>query len=142
VASFFKPVSSASSSSKKSKAEVANSESLVGSAVSDTNTPSAADPTDEVEASAVVTEISVSDAVVSISVTAVARQSDSLVEILSLIDESWRPALAKETAKPYFTRLEQFLNSEYKSRTIFPPISLLFTAFNLCPLHNVKGFPE
>lgn len=76
------------------------------------------------------------DAVVAVAV--VDRPLD-LMDIFSLMDESWRPVLQKETSKPYFSKLEEFLTVEYKSKTIFPPKELVFTALNLCPFHNVKG---
>lgn len=50
----------------------------------------------------------------------------------------WRDELVKETTKPYFARLTSFLQSELKSHKIFPPANELFTAFNLCQLHDLK----
>ncbi len=43
--------------------------------------------------------------------------------------ESWKTFLEAEFGKPYFQQLFNFLHSEYASKTIFPPKSLVFSAF-------------
>jgi uracil-DNA glycosylase len=40
--------------------------------------------------------------------------------------------------KPYFKELTDFVRSEYATTTIYPPASLIFNAFNLCPFDKVK----
>ncbi|MBQ6320752.1 uracil-DNA glycosylase [Candidatus Saccharibacteria bacterium] len=42
---------------------------------------------------------------------------------------SWKSFLDSEFAKPYFQELSAFLSSEYKTKTIFPPKSAVFRAF-------------
>ena len=41
--------------------------------------------------------------------------------------------------KEYFLKLAGFVKDEYKSSAIYPPGSLIFNAFNLCPFQNVKA---
>ena len=54
------------------------------------------------------------------------------------IDETWKSKLKDEFDKEYFIRLSEFVKEEYKTKTIFPPGSLIFNAFNLCPFDRVK----
>jgi uracil-DNA glycosylase len=55
------------------------------------------------------------------------------------IERTWKSKLQKEFEKDYFIRLAEFVKEEYKLKTIYPPGSLIFNAFNLCPFHNVKA---
>ena len=55
------------------------------------------------------------------------------------IEESWKKHLAQEFDKEYFIRLTEFVREEYISKTIYPPGSLIFNAFNLCPFEKVKA---
>ena len=55
------------------------------------------------------------------------------------IDPSWKLALETEFKKDYFIELVEFLKTEKASgQVIFPPGSLIFNAFNLTPLDQVK----
>lgn len=55
------------------------------------------------------------------------------------IEESWARVLEKEFQKPYFQKLTQFIKSEQsKNKTIYPPGSLIFNAFNSTPFDQVK----
>ena len=54
------------------------------------------------------------------------------------IEESWRLRLQAEFDKPYFEQLTQWVRQEYQSTTCYPPGSLIFNAFNLCPFDRVK----
>ena len=55
------------------------------------------------------------------------------------IHSSWLNALQQEFQKPYFTALKQFLLDEKaKGKTIYPPGSLIFNAFNSTPFDQVK----
>jgi len=55
------------------------------------------------------------------------------------IEESWKQALLKEFQQPYFTNIKQSLINEKKQGLrIYPPGPLIFNAFNLTPLDNVK----
>ncbi|MBW6501002.1 MAG: uracil-DNA glycosylase [Bacteroidales bacterium] len=55
------------------------------------------------------------------------------------IEDSWKQRLEEEFRKDYFVRLTEFVRNEYRTNTIFPPGSLIFNAFNLCPFDNVKA---
>ena len=54
------------------------------------------------------------------------------------IEQSWKEALGDEFNKEYFARLTDFVRSEYKQHTCYPPGNEIFNAFNLCPLDKVK----
>lgn len=54
------------------------------------------------------------------------------------IENSWKEALKNEFEKPYFAALCDFVRQEYKTNTIYPPASLIFNAFNLCPMDKIK----
>lgn len=54
------------------------------------------------------------------------------------IENSWKEALKDEFEKPYFASLCDFVRQEYKTSTIYPPASLIFNAFNLCPMDKIK----
>jgi uracil-DNA glycosylase len=55
------------------------------------------------------------------------------------IEPSWKSRLSDEFEKDYFVRLSEFVKEEYRSNTIYPPGSLIFNAFNLCPFDKVKA---
>lgn len=55
------------------------------------------------------------------------------------IHDSWLKALNDEFQKPYFASLKLFLLDEKaKGKTIYPPGSLIFNAFNSTPFEQVK----
>ncbi len=54
------------------------------------------------------------------------------------IEPSWKNRLGDEFEKPYFQTLIQFVRSEYKSSTIYPPGPEIFHAFDACPFDKVK----
>ena len=54
------------------------------------------------------------------------------------IEESWKRQLQGEFEKPYFQQLTDAVRVEYQSGTCYPPGSLIFNAFNLCPFDKVK----
>ena len=55
------------------------------------------------------------------------------------IENTWKEKLNNEFEKEYFIRLSDFVKNEYKSTTIYPPGSLIFNAFNLCPFNSIKA---
>ncbi len=55
------------------------------------------------------------------------------------IEASWKSRLNTEFEKDYFERLTGFVRDEYRSATVYPPGSLIFNAFNLCPFGKVKA---
>ena len=54
------------------------------------------------------------------------------------IEESWASLMNDEFEKDYFVKIRTFLRSEYTNKTIFPHPTLIFNAFNLTPVSNVK----
>ena len=53
------------------------------------------------------------------------------------LDASWEEHLRSEIRKPYFTKLIEKLNIEYKE-VCYPSKDRIFNAFNLCPFDKVK----
>lgn len=58
--------------------------------------------------------------------------------MLPSIHASWRPLLSAELDKPYFTALKQFVESEQKAHTVYPPEPEIFSALNLTPYESVN----
>jgi len=55
------------------------------------------------------------------------------------IEESWKEVLKQEFTKPYFLQIATHLKSEKLSgKTIYPPGSLIFNAFNTTPFDKLK----
>lgn len=54
------------------------------------------------------------------------------------IESSWKEVLKEEFEKDYFIKLTEFVRSEYRQHTCYPPGNEIFNAFNLCPLSKVK----
>jgi hypothetical protein len=54
------------------------------------------------------------------------------------LEPGWKASLSAEFNRPYFKSLLRFLESERRSHTIYPPVCDMFSAFNLCPLEQVK----
>lgn len=54
------------------------------------------------------------------------------------IESSWKQILQEEFEKEYFRNLTEFVRSEYKATTVYPPAGLIFNAFNLCSFENLK----
>lgn len=51
---------------------------------------------------------------------------------------NWNDFFKSIKNKEYVLRLESFLNEEYKNKVIYPPKELIFNAFTLTPLEDVK----
>ncbi|MBO5963511.1 MAG: uracil-DNA glycosylase [Bacteroidales bacterium] len=54
------------------------------------------------------------------------------------IEESWKRVLSGEFEKEYFKTLRDFIHSEYRNKTIYPPAKQIFNAFDSCPFESVK----
>lgn len=54
------------------------------------------------------------------------------------IEESWKRVLGSEFEKEYFKTLRDFIHSEYRNKTIYPPAKQIFNAFDSCPFDSVK----
>ena len=50
----------------------------------------------------------------------------------------WNEFIDNEKKKEYFEKLMQFVDEEYKSHRCFPDYNLIFNAFNLTPLNDLK----
>lgn len=50
----------------------------------------------------------------------------------------WNPILKQELAKPYWSDLQQFVQSERESHRVFPPESDVFSALHLTPFASTK----
>lgn len=56
------------------------------------------------------------------------------------LPESWQKVLRDEFDKPYFLKLQEFVDEERKNHTIFPPEEDVFSAFELTPYEDVNVF--
>ncbi|NWJ50104.1 MAG: uracil-DNA glycosylase [Bacteroidetes bacterium] len=54
------------------------------------------------------------------------------------IEESWKSVLISEFQSDYFADLKAFLQAEKQNHTLYPPGSLIFSAFNHTPFDKVK----
>lgn len=54
------------------------------------------------------------------------------------IEPTWKSQLSEVFDKDYFRQLTGFVRSEYASKTVFPPASKIFAAFDECPFDKVK----
>ncbi|OUP00452.1 uracil-DNA glycosylase [Drancourtella sp. An210] len=57
---------------------------------------------------------------------------------MGAIQNDWLLALQGEFRQPYYKKLFQTVNEEYRTRKIFPPSNDIFNAFHLTPLKEVK----
>lgn len=55
-----------------------------------------------------------------------------------MIGNDWDLALKEEFEKDYFLKINDFINKEYETKTIYPPYDEIFNAFKLTPLNEVK----
>ena len=55
-----------------------------------------------------------------------------------MIGNDWDFALSEEFKKDYFLKIQDFIDEEYSSKTVYPPYDEIFNAFKLTPLSNVK----
>lgn len=54
------------------------------------------------------------------------------------IDSEWRERLAPVWESAEFAQTAEFVRREYATQRVFPPASLIFAAFDLCPFSQVK----
>lgn len=67
-----------------------------------------------------------------------AAQTQAILERVQM-PEDWKQALADELTSDNMDNLRDFLKQEYQSeKSIYPKAGLMFNAFNLTPLSNVK----
>jgi uracil-DNA glycosylase len=58
--------------------------------------------------------------------------------IKDLLPQSWRTILSEEFEKPYFKKLEAFLENEFKQQIIYPKREDIFNAFHHTKFEDVK----
>ena len=51
---------------------------------------------------------------------------------------TWNEVFVKIKSKDYAIRLNKFLDEEYQNHIIYPPREMMFNAFKLTPIENVK----
>lgn len=61
-----------------------------------------------------------------------------MVELKSFIKNSWKDILIEEFEKPYFKKLELYLETEFKEQIIYPQKENIFNAFNSTDFNDVK----
>ena len=54
------------------------------------------------------------------------------------IEASWKQVLSNEFEKDYFIKLTEFVKNEYATKTIYPPKSQIFSAFDYTSFDDVK----
>ena len=54
------------------------------------------------------------------------------------METSWRPVLLAETEEPYWKELQQFVRTERKKHTVYPPDKEVFGALHLTPYEKVS----
>ena len=54
------------------------------------------------------------------------------------IDTTWKSALPDQWDQPYFEQLTEFVRSQYATRTVYPPGSRIFAAFDTTPFDAVR----
>jgi uracil-DNA glycosylase len=59
---------------------------------------------------------------------------------MELIPEAWRPVIGAEVEKPYYAKLQAFLEEERRAHTVYPPQGEVFSALELTPFDQVKVF--
>ena len=55
-----------------------------------------------------------------------------------MIGNEWDSVLEEEFQKQYFLNIMEFIDSEYGTKTIYPPYGEIFNAFRMTSLENVK----
>ncbi len=56
------------------------------------------------------------------------------------LPNGWQPLLADELEKPYFKRLQAFVDEERRTQQVFPPEDNVFSALELTPYDQVNVF--
>jgi len=54
------------------------------------------------------------------------------------LPEAWRPIVGDELDKPYYHRLQEFLEEERRDHVVYPPEPEVFTALRLTPYKSVR----
>lgn len=54
------------------------------------------------------------------------------------VGNDWQPLFDEEQVKPYYLNLRSFLKTEYATKTVYPPMNMIFNAFCLTPFRDTK----
>lgn len=54
------------------------------------------------------------------------------------MDSKWSKHIEDEMAKPYFTKLREYIKSQQAIKQVYPDNNLIFNAFEQCPYHDLK----
>jgi uracil-DNA glycosylase len=54
------------------------------------------------------------------------------------MDKKWLDIINEESRKEYFNKLNRFIDEERKYKSIYPPLELVYSAFELTSFDNVK----
>ena len=57
---------------------------------------------------------------------------------MAAINNDWLDALKGEFSKPYYKKLFETVNQEYRTHRVYPPADDIFNEFHLTPLKDVK----
>ena len=57
---------------------------------------------------------------------------------MAAINNDWLDVLKGEFSKPYYKKLFETVNQEYRTHRVYPPADDIFNAFHLTPLKDVK----
>ena len=60
------------------------------------------------------------------------------VKLADSLNNDWKKALNSSISSPYFADLSLFLASEFDQKEIFPPVDVVFSAFQHCSFQNTK----
>jgi uracil-DNA glycosylase len=60
------------------------------------------------------------------------------VKLAETLDNDWKKVLNSSFSTPYFQDISLFLETEFKTGEIFPPISHVFAAFQRCSFEKTK----
>lgn len=60
------------------------------------------------------------------------------VKLADSLNNDWKKVLNSSISSPYFTDLSLFLASEFDQKEIFPPVDLIFSAFQHCSFQDTK----
>lgn len=63
---------------------------------------------------------------------------DCSVPLVDYLPKDWATHLGDQTQKPYFQKLETFIDQDYKTFIVYPPRNQIFTAFHKCSWENVR----
>lgn len=67
------------------------------------------------------------------------KQKSEIFNVLDLITEdSWTRILKEDRTNQYIRNLSKYLETEWKTKQIFPPKDRIFASINLLPFEKVK----